>query len=215
MDISSICTTSFWANSFKRLIETSYAWALLKDQHFQGWKDVGDWLSQPPHRGENLGPGGLRHSSKVLGALQRQRRPRIWASHNLLAPALSHTLCSVSKDKLSSQRLLEWHDFHILVWNVLSLILPSLEIMFMGHLGKRISPQFIIDKVYIFNNGIRTSEKLYNCTMSPPHLGFILIHDYSPSNFIYFGRSTRLGNRNGIQKDTCSMGGWFPVFLRL
>lgn len=76
--------------------------------------------------------------------------------------------------------------------------------MFLGHLGKRISPQFIMDKVYIFNNRIRTSQKLYNCTISPAQLGFILIQDYSSKDFTHFGRNTRLGHRNSEQKDTCS-----------
>lgn len=56
--------------------------------------------------------------------------------------------------------------------NALPVILPSLEIMFMRHLGKRISPQFIIDKVYIFNNGIWTSE---NFTMAP-----LALHSWFP-----------------------------------
>lgn len=83
----------------------------------------------------------------------------------------------------------------------------------MGHLGERISPQFIIDKVYIFNNGIRTSGKLYNCTISTPHLGFILIQDYWPNDFTHFGRSTRLGRRmvnrrTHVQWESASQSFW-------
>lgn len=85
----------------------------------------------------------------------------------------------------------------------------------MGHLDKRISPQFIIDTVYIFNNGILTSQKLYNSTTSPTYLGFIFIQNYSPSDFLHFGRNTRLGTRNSEQKDSHSGGVWFPVSLKL
>lgn len=76
----------------------------------------------------------------------------------------------------------------------------------MGHLGKRIGSQFIIDKVYIFINGIRTSEKLYNCTTNQPYLDFILTLDYSPSNFIHLGETQNLeletvNRRTHVQSD--------------
>lgn len=72
-----------------------------------------------------------------------------------MAKAASEAWASGSPLALSSQQLLEQNDFPILGRKfLLPVILPSLEIMFMIHLGKRISPQFIIDKVYIFNNRI-------------------------------------------------------------
>ena len=33
--LRSVQTTSFWVNTFKKIISTSHAWALLKDQNFQ------------------------------------------------------------------------------------------------------------------------------------------------------------------------------------
>lgn len=48
----------------------------------------------------------------------------------------------------------------------------------MGHLGKRISSQSIIDKVYIFNNRVRTLENLITALLA--HVDFLSIQDYSP-----------------------------------
>lgn len=152
---------------------------------FSRMKGCGRSVGGQPFTLQRREPSRTRTESlthpKLFRALQRQEQLHL--VRQLQALALSQTLCSSSKNELSSQWLLEYLDFHILVSNELPIIFPSLEIMFMGHLGKRISSQFIIDKVYIFNNGIRTSGKLCNCTTRPPRLGVTLIQDYSPSDY--------------------------------
>jgi hypothetical protein len=104
-----------------------------------------------------------------------------------------------------------------MIRNVLPIIFSSSEIMFMGHLGKRISSQSIIDKVYIFNNRIRTSEKLYNCTINPLHLDFILIRNYPPSDFMHFGKNADLEigseQKAHVQADTGSFQSYKSLWL--
>lgn len=136
---------------------------------------------------------------------------RTRAPGGLPALACFHTPSFVSEGKLSSQRLLERLDFHILVWNVLPVILSSSEITFMGHLGKRISSQSIIDKVYIFNNRVRTLENLITALLA--HVGFLSIQDYSPVTLHTLEETQDLeieleDRRTHVQRESDSQSFW-------